>query len=70
MDKYKKRTDSPSFLTKLYQILSTSEYKEIIHWSEDGKHFIVENLHDFTEYILPKFFKHNNYFILVCSQLA
>ena len=61
MDKYKKRSDSPNFLIKLYQILESPEYEKIIHWSDDGKSFIVENLHDFTEYVLPKYFKHNNY---------
>ena len=61
MDKYKKRSDSPNFLIKLYQILESPEYEKIIHWSDDGKSFIVHNLHDFTEYVLPKYFKHNNY---------
>ena len=61
MDKYKKRSESPNFLIKLYQILESPEYEKIIHWSDDGKSFIVQNLHDFTEYVLPKFFKHNNY---------
>jgi hypothetical protein len=60
-EKYKKKTDCPNFLLKLYQILGNDEYKDIIHWSEDGKYFIVKNLHDFTENILPKYYKHNNY---------
>ena len=60
-EKYKKKTDCPNFLLKLYQILENDEYKDIIHWSEDGKYFIVKNLHDFTENILPKYYKHNNY---------
>ena len=60
-EKYKKKSDCPNFLLKLYQILENEEYKDIIHWSEDGKYFIVTNLHDFTENILPKYYKHNNY---------
>ena len=56
-----KKDENPNFLLKLYQILETPEYKEIIHWSDNGKSFIVQNLHDFTENILPKYYKHNNY---------
>ena len=60
-EKYKKKSDYPNFLLKLYQILENDEYKDIIHWGDDGKYFIVKNLHDFTENILPKYYKHNNY---------
>ena len=60
-EKYKKKSEYPNFLLKLYQILENKEYKDIIEWSIDGKYFIVKNLHDFTENILPKYYKHNNY---------
>ena len=60
-EKYKKKSDCPNFLLKLYQILEKDEYKDIIEWGEDGTYFIVKNLHDFTENILPKYYKHNNY---------
>ena len=60
-EKYKKKCDCPHFLLKLYEILENKDYKDIIHWSEDGKYFIVQNLHDFTEKILPKYYKHNNF---------
>jgi len=56
-----KKEEYPNFLLKLYTILETSEYKNIISWSEDGKYFSIINLHDFTENILPKFYKHNNF---------
>ena len=56
-----KKEDSPNFLLKLYTILETPEYQNIIHWSDNGKYFIVQNLHDFTENILNKYYKHNNY---------
>ena len=59
--KYKKKSEYPNFLLKLYQILENKEYKDIIEWGDDGKFFIVKNLHDFTENILPKYYKHNNY---------
>ena len=56
-----KKEESPNFLLKLYTILETPEYQNIIHWSDNGKYFIVQNLHDFTENILNKYYKHNNY---------
>lgn len=56
-----KKEDSPNFLLKLYTILETPEYQNIIHWSDNGKYFVVQNLHDFTENILNKYYKHNNY---------
>ena len=56
-----KKEENPNFLLKLYHILETPEYKDIIHWNDNGKSFIVQNLHDFTENILPKYYKHNNY---------
>ena len=60
-DQNQKKEENPNFLLKLYHILETPEYKDIIHWSDNGKSFIVQNLHDFTENILPKYYKHNNY---------
>ena len=61
IEKYKKKSECPHFLLKLYQILENEEYKNIIRWGEDGKSFVVVNTHDFSEKILPIFFKHNNY---------
>ena len=60
-EKYKKKSDCPNFLLKLYQILENDEYKDIIHWGDDGTYFVVQNLHDFTENILSKYYKHNNF---------
>lgn len=57
----KEKDDSPNFLLKLYQILENEEYRDIIHWSDNGQFFVVQNLHDFTEKVLPQYYKHNNY---------
>lgn len=59
-DKIKKKQNS-SFLIKLYQILETSELVNIIAWEENGNSFKVKNITDFTEKVLPKYFKHNNF---------
>jgi hypothetical protein len=56
-----KKNNAPNFLIKLYQILETNEFQNIIHWSDNGKYFIVFNLTEFTEKVLPRFFKHNNF---------
>ena len=49
------------FLLQLYKILEDENKKNIIHWGDNGKYFIIENIHDFTEKILPKYYNHNNY---------
>ena len=54
-------THSSRFLMQLYQILEDKNNEKIIHWGNDGKYFIIENLYDFTEKILPKYYNHSNY---------
>ena len=56
-----KMSHNSRFLLQLYKILEKEEYKNIIHWGDNGKYFIIENIHDFTENILPKYYNHNNY---------
>ena len=57
----KKQHHYSRFLLQLYQILEEDKYKDIIHWGDNGKYFLIENVHDFTEKILPKYYNHNNY---------
>ena len=52
---------SSRFLIQLYQILEDKTNEKIIHWGNDGKYFVIENLYEFTEKILPKYYNHNNY---------
>ena len=56
-----KKNHNSRFLLQLYTILEEDKYKNIIHWGDNGKYFIIENIHDFTEKILPKYYNHNNY---------
>lgn len=56
-----KKNFNANFLMKLYQILETPELSSIIEWGENGKFFKVKNITEFTEKVLPKFFKHNNF---------
>ena len=67
-----KKSLIPSFLTKLFQILEVkykflplllknSDYHHIIKWVENGRAFVVKNLPEFIEKVLPNYFKHNNF---------
>ena len=51
----------PSFLSKLYQILSDKEYYQYIHWSHDGLSVIISDSTGLTKKVLPKFYNHHNY---------
>ena len=55
------KNDIPNFLLKLYQILEANEFQNIIEWGENGRYFVVKNMNEFTDKVLPRFFKHNNY---------
>jgi len=49
----------PSFLMKTYEIVSNSEYKDIVKWSDEGDAFIILS-NDFCDKILPTYFRHKN----------
>lgn len=51
----------PSFLTKTYEIVSDPELIQIVCWNELGNGFIVKQVNEFSDKILPKYFKHNNF---------
>ena len=51
----------PSFLFKLYQILSAQEYHSYIHWSNDGLSIIISDPIGLTKKVLPKFYNHHNF---------
>ena len=61
VDITKKLGENPGFLMKLYNILETNELNNIIEWEENGNFFIVKNLTEFTDKVLPKYFKHKNF---------
>eukprot|EP01017_Pseudomicrothorax_dubius_P011467 TRINITY_DN1428_c0_g1_i7.p1 TRINITY_DN1428_c0_g1~~TRINITY_DN1428_c0_g1_i7.p1 ORF type:complete len:404 (-),score=88.39 TRINITY_DN1428_c0_g1_i7:613-1824(-) len=51
----------PAFLLKTYEILENPVYADIISWNRDGSAFVVKKVNEFSEKILPKYFKHNNF---------
>jgi len=58
---FKPKSNIPAFLIKTYDILENPVHSDIISWNKDGTAFIVKNVNEFSEKILPKYFKHNNF---------
>ncbi|ORX78197.1 winged helix DNA-binding domain-containing protein, partial [Anaeromyces robustus] len=49
------------FITKLLEILNNELYSDIISWNNFGTSFIVKKVDSFSQIILPKYFKSNNF---------
>ncbi|AAS51532.1 ADL388Wp [Eremothecium gossypii ATCC 10895] len=49
------------FVRKLFAILESGEYTDIISWTKEGNSFVVVDTNEFTTNILPKHFKHSNF---------
>lgn len=58
---FKPKSNIPAFLIKTYDILDNTSHSDIISWNKEGTAFIVYNINEFAEKILPKYFKHNNF---------
>eukprot|EP01041_Mallomonas_annulata_P002306 gene2306-4490_t len=53
---------SPSgFLTKTFEIFSTTEYADLCGWGPKGDTIYVRKIEEFSKQILPKYFKHANF---------
>jgi hypothetical protein len=50
-----------TFLSKLYDILDNTTYKEIIYWNKEGKGIIIAKINEFSTMILPKYFRSSTY---------
>ena len=57
-----KRQQTPAFLEKLFDILEdvNNAYTQYISWQPDGNSFIIKRVNEFSEVVLPKYFKHSN----------
>ncbi|XP_047319074.1 heat shock factor protein HSF24 [Impatiens glandulifera] len=53
-------TPSP-FLMKTYQLVDDRSTDDVVSWNDSGTAFVVWNIADFAEDLLPKYFKHNNF---------
>lgn len=49
-----------SFLKKTYEIVSDESNAGTVDWTADGQGFIIKRVSEFTEEILPRYFKHSN----------
>ncbi|KAI6661475.1 Heat shock factor protein 1-like isoform X2 [Oopsacas minuta] len=54
-------TDTPAFLFKLWKVLEAEEYAQFISWSKNGNSFIIYDQNQFSQVVLPNFFKHSHF---------
>ena len=54
--------DLPGFIVKLFEIFNNnSAYKDLCGWGDDGTTIIIYNITEFTRFVIPNHFKHNNF---------
>ncbi|XP_058078086.1 heat stress transcription factor B-2a-like [Magnolia sinica] len=49
------------FLSKTYDLIERSGSHHIISWNGDGTRFIVWSPQEFSQFLLPRYFKHSNF---------
>lgn len=50
----------PAFLAKLWKMVDDPSTNELISWNDEGNSFIIHNQPDFTQHLLPYYYKHSN----------
>ena len=53
----------PPFLIKTFEIVEDPSTDHIVSWNRGGTSFVVWDLHSFSEFLLPRHFKHSNFSI-------
>ncbi|KAL8460427.1 hypothetical protein ACS0TY_032095 [Phlomoides rotata] len=59
-----RKTNTPApFLSKTYDLLELEEEerRRLVSWNADGNGFVVWSPAQFSDLLLPKYFKHNNF---------
>ncbi|KAJ4900175.1 Heat stress transcription factor A-7a [Raphanus sativus] len=51
----------PPFLIKTFEIVEDPNTDHIVSWNRGGASFVVWDLHSFSEFLLPRHFKHSNF---------
>ncbi|RKP00954.1 hypothetical protein CXG81DRAFT_12603, partial [Caulochytrium protostelioides] len=54
-------TGAPDFVKKLFRMLDDVSISKVCSWGHDGTTFVVKDTTFFSQVILPKHFKHNNF---------
>ncbi|KAJ2228660.1 kinase-regulated stress-responsive transcription factor skn7, partial [Coemansia sp. RSA 475] len=54
-------TGVPDFVKKLFRMLEDEAHREVVCWGYDGESFVVKDPNEFSKYVLPQHFKHNNF---------
>ncbi|KAI9505555.1 kinase-regulated stress-responsive transcription factor skn7 [Coemansia spiralis] len=54
-------TGVPDFVKKLFRMLEDEAHREIVCWGFDGDSFVVKDPNEFSKFVLPQHFKHNNF---------
>jgi HSF-type DNA-binding len=49
------------FLQKTYEMLQEPNIAHIVSWSDDGASFVIKNSLEFSEQVLPAYFKHQKF---------
>jgi len=50
----------PSFIRKTYDILEERKFPDIIDWNPEGTALVIKKPTEFSQKVLPQYFKHNN----------
>ncbi|ONH73901.1 Heat shock transcription factor [Pichia kudriavzevii] len=51
----------PAFVVKLWKMINDPENEKYMTWIKNGNAFQVNDRENFMKYVLPKYFKHNNF---------
>lgn len=51
----------PPFLIKTYEMVEDPATNHVVSWGPAGASFVVWNPPEFSQDLLPKYFKHNNF---------
>ncbi|CAN0901264.1 Heat shock factor protein HSF30 [Linum grandiflorum] len=51
----------PPFLKKTFEMVEDLETDPIVSWSKNRDSFVVWDSHEFSKFLLPKYFKHSNF---------
>ena len=61
MNRAKSRRKVTSFLQKTFEIVNDENNTAVVAWTEDGLGFAIKRITEFTESVLPQYFKHSNF---------